>query len=472
MATKLKKTLGPIHLWGISVGLVISGDYFGWNYGWVHANFWEFFAAVSFVAIFYAVFSLSFTELAASIPHSGGPSAYAYHAFGPWGGFFAGFFTLVEFVLAPPAIASALGGYFHFLIPSINPMIASFVFFLLLISVNLLGVKQTARFELGVTLIAVCGLLFYFILTIPFFKWDNLGLDRIVISLPFANKATQTELDPAINYFHWKELFSSIPYAIWFFLAVEGVAMAAEEVKNPTRNIPIGYTAGIGTLILLAFGVLFLTAGVSSTDSVKNLSYPLSFVLGQVYGIGSWQANLFTSIGLFGLIASLMGIILGYSRQIYALASEGFLPKILAKISKKNAVPANAVLCGGAIGLVALGLGDTDQLITMAAMGACGMYVISMASFFVLRKIDPQRTRPFKVPGYPLVPGIALVMGIICLLSMITFYKELFFIMAILLIMITLFFKIKVIKNLGRIPQGSLSPEEDESPLSRGDTDF
>lgn len=167
MSSSLQKVLGPFHLWGISVGLVISGDYFDWNLGWAHTNFWEFLAAVTLIAIFYSCFSLCFTELAVSIPHAGGPSAYAHVALGPLGGLFAGFFTLTEFVLAPPAIASALGGYFHFLIPAVGAEIASNVFFILLIGINLLGIKQTARFELFVTLTAVFGLLFISDLSFP-----------------------------------------------------------------------------------------------------------------------------------------------------------------------------------------------------------------------------------------------------------------------------------------------------------------
>jgi ethanolamine permease len=460
----LKKSLGPIHLWGISVGLVISGDYFGWNYGWQTAGFWEFLASVSFVAVFYAVFALSFTELATSIPHAGGPSAYAYHAFGPWGGFLAGFFTLFEFVLAPPAIASALGGYFHFLLPEVSAAWASYAFFLILIGVNLLGVKQTARFELTVTAIAVFGLLFYFAGTIPEFRWENLSK---------GSNDTSHNLG-----FRWEEFFSAIPYAIWFFLAVEGVAMAAEEVKNPKRDIPIGYTAGIGTLILLAFGVLFTTAGAHSIESVGGLDYPLSFVLGGIYGANSWQAKLFTFIGLFGLIASLMGIILGYSRQIYSLAREGFLPKELALLTKKTGIPSYAVLFGGTIGMVSLAVGDTDQLITLAAMGACGMYVISMMSFFKLRwneqnsNSDLKTDKPFTVPFYPYVPAIALVFGSICLIAIATFHKELFFIMTISLFFFSLLFRVTTRKKLGRIPKSILSPEDDEGLLSRGDTDI
>ncbi|WP_232380772.1 ethanolamine permease [Leptospira ainlahdjerensis] len=451
MSSSLQKVLGPLHLWGISVGLVISGDYFGWNLGWAHANFWEFAVAVGLVAIFYSTFSLCFTELATSIPHAGGPSAYAHVALGSIGGLIAGFFTLVEFVLAPPAIASALGGYFHFLFPLIREGWASNGFFLLLLGINLLGIKQTARFELFVTLTAVFGLLFYLILLFPHFD-----LAKITANSSFS---------------FWN-LFPALPYAIWFFLAVEGVAMAAEEVKNPERDIPRGYLSGIGTLVLLAFGVLFGTAGVISTNEVSKLDYPLSFTLGNLYGSSSWKTLLFTGIGLFGLIASLLGIILGYSRQIYALSKEGFLPKILSRLNSKTKAPSYAILCGGLIGLVSLQFGNTGELITLSAFGACGMYCISMISFFVLRIQNPKTPKTYRAPFYPVLPIFSLVLSFVCFTTLTIYNIFLFLILLGGMIGAFLLYLGSKGFSLRKVPHSSLSPEKEEGSLSRGDTDF
>ncbi|GBF51725.1 ethanolamine permease [Leptospira ryugenii] len=392
--TKLHKSLGPLHLWGIAVGLVISGDYFGWNFGWGTASFWEFALAVLLVALFYISFALSFTELSASIPHAGGPSAYAERAFGRLGGLVSGYFVFCEFALAPPAIASALGGYFHFLFPEISILSASLLFYILLVGINLLGIKQSASFELTVTFLAVFGLLLYLIASFPFFSWRNIPEWQGIGSIS------------------WKSLFSSIPFAIWFFLAVEGVSMAAEEVKNPQRDIPLGYAAGILTLILFAFSIFFVTAGVVPTSEIADSEYPLSYALGKLYGNGSLLTRIFTFIGLFGLIASLFGIILGYSRLVYALSLSGYLPRFLAKVDKKRQVPSLAVLSSLAIGVVCIILGDTSQLVTASALGACGMYVLSMLSFFQLRKSQPMLNRPYQTPLYPYLPAMALILGL------------------------------------------------------------
>ncbi|TGK51701.1 ethanolamine permease [Leptospira kanakyensis] len=392
---KMHKVLHSVHLWGIAVGLVISGDYFGWNFGWSKASFWEFSFAVVWIATFYVLFALCFTELAASIPQSGGPSAYAKRALGDLFGLVTGYLVLVEFLLAPPAIASALGGYIHFLFPVIPEFGAGIVMFCLLLLINLTGIKQTARFELFVTLVAVCGLLFYLGFLVP-----HVSFDRI-------------PKFPETTSISWGSVFLSIPFAIWFFLAVEGVALASEEVRNPARDIPIGYTAGIFTLLCLAGLIFVFTASVVDIKEISELDYPLSYVLQKLYGKDQVWPFVFTFIGLFGLVASLFGIILGNSRLVYAMAKEGYLPNYLSKLNKGSSVPGNAVLSGGTLGIFCMCFLDTAELITISALGACGMYLLSLVSYFVLRKKEPNMPRPYKAPLYPILPGIALVLGIV-----------------------------------------------------------
>src|ERR1700748_2649581 len=121
---QLKRVLKPVHLWAIGVGLVISGEYFGWNFGWAVAGTIGLLIATIVVTIMYVTFIFSYTELTAAIPHAGGAFAYAYRAMGPFGGFIAGYATLIDFLLATPAIAASLGAYLHFLYPII-PVVPS-----------------------------------------------------------------------------------------------------------------------------------------------------------------------------------------------------------------------------------------------------------------------------------------------------------------------------------------------------------
>ena len=126
MTSGLAKNLNAWQLWGIAVGLVISGEYFGWSYGWAMAGTLGFLVTTAIVAVLYITFIFSFTELSTSIPHAGGPFAYSVRAFGSTGGYVAGYATLVEFVFAPPAIALAMGAYLNVQFPALAAQVGRF----------------------------------------------------------------------------------------------------------------------------------------------------------------------------------------------------------------------------------------------------------------------------------------------------------------------------------------------------------
>lgn len=388
----LQKALKPIHLWGIAVGMVISGQYFGWNYGFEQGGTIGLAIATIIVTIFYTTFIFSYSELSTSIPHAGGPSAYARKAMGPYMGFMTGLACLLEFVFAPPAIAVATGAYINFLIPSINAVYATVAVFSFFILINLIGVKGAAIIELVATILALIGLSVYYVAGLP-----HVNSSAIFNDMSFFNG--------------WTGVFASIPFAIWFFLAIEGGAMAAEEVRNPKKDIPKGFISGILTLATATVLTLLVTAGLGGGEG-KPADYPLPQALAGVYGENNILPKTVAIIGLFGLIASLHGIIIGYSRQTFALARAGYLPRFLSNLSKRG-VPHWGLIVPGIIGVVSAGSASfANALIILSVFGAITMYCLSLISLFVLRKKEPHMERPFKV-SYPVVPGIALFLGII-----------------------------------------------------------
>ncbi|MDR6887178.1 MULTISPECIES: ethanolamine permease [Variovorax] len=413
----LKKVLGPIQLWGIAVGLVISGEYFGWSYGWNTAGTLGFLVATVLVATMYTTFIFSFTELSTAIPHAGGPFAYARRAFGPTGGFVAGFATLVEFVFAPPAIALAIGAYLNVQFPGVNPKWFALGAYVIFIALNWIGVGIAAAFELFVTVLAIFELLVFMGVVTPGWSMANF----------VANGWAGGNV---LNGAAISGIFASIPFAIWFFLAIEGAAMAAEEARDPHRTIPIAYTTGIVTLVVLAFGVMIFAGGVGDWRKLANINDPLPQAMKAVVGDNSGWLHMLVWIGLFGLIASFHGIIMGYSRQIFALARAGYLPRYFAGLSPRFDTPHRALLAGGVIGVVAIfsdewvqfgGQTLTANIVTMAVLGAIVMYLISMAALFKLRKSEPDLLRTYRAPFYPVFPAIALGLGVVCLGAMVWF---------------------------------------------------
>ncbi|WP_313466442.1 ethanolamine permease, partial [Pseudomonas nitroreducens] len=371
MSTQLKPTLGTLHLWGIAVGLVISGEYFGWSYGWGVAGTLGFLVTTLLVATMYTCFIFSFTELTTAIPHAGGPFAYSRRAFGEKGGLVAGLATLIEFVFAPPAIAMAIGAYLNVQFPSLDPKHAAVGAYLIFMTLNILGVSIAATFELIVTILAVGELLVFMGVVAPGFSFSNFVLNGWAGSDSFGGAAISG-------------IFAAIPFAIWFFLAIEGAAMAAEEAKDPKRTIPKAYVSGILTLVVLAIGVMLFAGGAGDWKALSGINDPLPQAMKMVVGENSGWLHMLVWIGLFGLVASFHGIILGYSRQFFALARAGYLPRGLAKLSRFQ-TPHRAIIAGGLVGIAAIysdglialqGMSLTAAMITMSVFGAIVMYIM------------------------------------------------------------------------------------------------
>ena len=413
----LVKSLGTWQLWGIAVGLVISGEYFGWSFGWATAGTLGFLITTIAVALMYTTFIFSFTELSTSIPHAGGPFAYSYRAFGPTGGFIAGMATLIEFVFAPPAISLAIGAYLNVQFPALDPKTAAVGAYLVFMGLNILGVRIAATFELFVTVLAIFELLVFMGVVAPGFSFANFVKDGWAGEDSFSVASIAG-------------IFAAIPFAIWFFLAIEGVAMAAEEAKDPKRSIPIAYTTGIMTLVVLAIGVMVFAGGAGDWKTLSNINDPLPQAMKMIVGESSGWLHMLVWLGLFGLVASFHGIILGYSRQIYAQARAGYLPGWLGSVHPKFKTPHRAIIAGGVIGIAAIfsdellqfgGQTLTANIVTMSVFGALLMYIMSMAALFKLRKNEPNLVRTYRTPFYPVFPAIALGGALIALATVIWF---------------------------------------------------
>ncbi|MEZ4450102.1 MAG: ethanolamine permease [Nannocystaceae bacterium] len=395
----LERSLRGIHLWSIAVGMVISGQYFGWSYGFPVAGALGMIVAAAIVTVFYAAFVFSYAELSTSIPRADGPSVYCRRAISPFFGFLAGLMVLIEFGFAPPAIAVATGAYVHFLAPAVPAEAASVGVFVAFLLVNLLGVRGVARIELVATILALAGLALYY-----------------AVGLPHVELAAITEGTPWIG--GARGVLAAIPFAIWLYLGVEGAAMAAEEVADPRRDVPRGFIAGILTLAVCTALTLGVTAGLGGAAGA-GVDHPLPAAIGAAPGVPGWVTGAVALLGLCGLIASLHGIILGLSRQTFALARAGYLPAFLARVSRRG-VPVWAVLVPGGLGVVCAASAElASALIVLSVCGAIGMVCLSMIALLVLRRREPELPRPYRAPSLAL-PWLALALGVLSLYCVVT----------------------------------------------------
>jgi ethanolamine permease len=218
--------------------------------------------------------------------------------------------------------------------------------------------------------------------------------------------------------------------------------MAAEEAKDPKRSIPIAYITGILTLLFLAIGVMLFAGAAGDWTKLSNINDPLPQAMKFIVGEKSGWLHMLVALGLFGLIASFHGIIIGYSRQIFALARAGYLPPVLARVHPRFKTPYVAILAGGAVGILAIfsdnlivigGQPLTANIVTMSVFGAILMYIISMASLFRLRRSEPNMSRPFRAPFYPAFPAFALFAAVIAMIAMIYFNLLIFVIFVVML---------------------------------------
>lgn len=404
--TELKRTLGPLMLWGLGVGYVISGMYFGWNLGLKEGGPFGMLAATLLVTVMYVTFVLGYAELSCAMPRAGGAFIYAHHGLGPRLGFLAALAQWIEFVFAPPAIAAAIGAYLGLYFTTVSPIAIGIGAYMIFTAINIWGVRVSAMFELLVTIVAVAELLLFAGVAGTSFRWEAFASD------PLPNG--------------WAGMLGAIPFAIWFYLAIEGIANVAEEAKAPQRDLPRGFLTAMGTLVFLALAVLFTGVGVAgwkaavfgSPGSEATSDSPLPLVLKHVVGDAHPLYKLLIGVGLSGLVASFHGIILVAGRATMELGRVGYAPRIVGTTHPTRKTPAAALIVNMLVGIAALLSGKTAEIITISVLGAVTLYVLSTLALFRLRRTHPDLERPFRTPGYPVVPAVALVLSIAALIAL------------------------------------------------------
>ena len=408
---QLDRSLGPLMIWGLGVGYVISGEYFGWNLGLAEGGPYGFMLAMALVTLMYVCFTLSYAELACALPKAGGAFVYGHRAFGREIGFLVGWAQILEFVFAPPAIAFAIGAYLNTYFPTTSPLWFSVGAYGLFTLLNMWGVKHSALFELVITIFAVIELLIFTGVTLPHFSIEHFTQD------PLPNG--------------WAGSFAALPFAIWFYLAIEGVANLAEEAKDPQRQISRGFIYAMATLVFLAICVFVSSVGVAGWKAIvydpqtqQPSDSPLPLAIALVVGNHHLFYHLLVTIGLFGLVASFHGILLVAGRALFEFGRVGYLPRRIGQTHPTRKTPHFALAVNGVIGLIALFLGHTGDMITLAVFGALFLYIVSMLSLLKLRRSEPELNRPYKTPLYPLLPYCALGIALLCMGSMYIFHLK------------------------------------------------
>lgn len=426
----LKRSAGVWGLWGLAVAAVISGDFSGWNFGIDFAGFGGMMIAfVVLVAMYYGlIFSIG--EMAAAMPHTGGAYSFARSAMGPWGGLVTGVAETIEYVATTAVIVFFSAQYANGITSELLNFDLSgamwiwwIILYVAFIALNAAGAHISFKFAIVVSIISIAIIIVFSVMAAfsGLFSWDSLFN---IAADPGQSSFLPHGLFPAVLF--------ALPFAMWFFLGIEELPLAAEESIDPSRDIPKAGLWARGTLIVTGLLVLFLNTGILGAEATGVAGEPL--LDGFRAMVGDELAAVLALFALIGLLASLQGIMFAYGRNMYSLSRAGYYPKFFSLTGKRQ-TPWVALVVGAVIGFIALivldVLGRVDAegsgavagaiILNIAVWGAVLAYFLQMVSFIILRRKFPNAARPYKspwgLPGAYIAAGIALLVFIGTLLN-------------------------------------------------------
>ena len=441
---KLRRHAGVWSLWALGVGAVISGDFYGWNFGLSTAGFGGLVIATVIIAVMYYGLCYSIAEMSPALPHTGGAYSFARSAMGPWGGFLTGLAENMEYVITPAVVVGAIGLLMQSLVVEMFNVTGEpwwnsepfwwAVFYVIFVGINVVGIELTMRFTIVITVLALGVLAIFYVSALVSGEfdaslWFNIPQDWDGETASLLADGGGPFLPLGIS-----GVFKALPFAIWFYLAIEEIPLAAEESMDPRRDVPKGTIWGMHTLVITGALILLLNSGVDGGAGVIGLSgTPLFDGFIGIFGEG-FAAEILALFGLIGLVASFFTIIYAYGRNTYSLSRAGYFPKVLSITHGERNTPHVALIAGAVAGyLIALLVwylsrqGGTAAaqvvaaLLYMAVFGAVISYALQCLSFIMLRRKLPNINRPYRSKWG--VPGAA-VAGIIALVSLVTMFTN------------------------------------------------
>lgn len=407
-ARQLKKSAGWVLLCALGVGAVISGDFFGWQFGLGAGGFGGLLIAVVIIAVMYVCMVYSIADMSAAMPTAGGFYGFTRGTFGPGAAFLNSTTDMVEYVVTPAVIVAGISAYADILVDLPN-WVWWLGFYALFVAINAYGTELTFKVALVVAGLSVGILLVMYVGVLVTGSFEP---DLLTNIDPNTERIGSSSFLPEGLYGIW----AALPFAIWFYLAIEQLPLAAEESHDVERDMPKALVVGMGALIVLSLLTLVLNTGVGGgAAQVGAVDEPLFVAFESIFEGGA-TAKLLAAIALVGLVASFHSIIYAYGRVLFAASRSGYIPRSISQVSSRN-TPARALVLGAVVGLVLTILldnyGDSSlgsALLTMAVFGATVSYALVMLTYIVWRRRRTDMARPYESPlGVPgAVVGLAI----------------------------------------------------------------
>jgi ethanolamine permease len=347
--------------------------------------------AVLVMTVMYVGLCFSIAEMAAALPHAGGAYSFARTSMGAWGGYITGLAENMEYVLTPAVIVVGVGGYLGsiFGVSSAWDPLWWALCYAVFVALNIWGVELTFHVSLVVTVMAIAVLAVFWIGAAPHFDLARWAAPYFP---PHVGKIGSTAVQ--------------LPFALWLYLGIEQLPLAAEESRAPERDLPRGMLTGLATLVAISVLTVVMSAGIApGVAKIAVSSEPLFLGFQTIFGAGI-ATRVLALLACTGLIASFHTIIFAYGRQIYSLSRAGYFPTWLSVTHGRRKTPHRALILGALLGYaVALvihlaphGSPVGAVLLNMAVFGAVLAYLLQMASFLILRRRFRRMKRPYVSP--------------------------------------------------------------------------
>jgi ethanolamine permease len=400
----LLRVLGPAHVWALGVGIVLVGEYMGWNFAVGKGGAYAALIACWFAGILYSCVAMIDSEVTSTVASAGGQYTQAKHIIGPLMAFNVGLYLVFAYTMLEAANAIT-AGYLFSVVASMTghadaldqrPFIILVIMFLAWL--NYRGVLATLTFNLVITAIAFIAILVLFLSTS-----GVLGTGIMEHAALFEGH----ELP-----YGWIGVLAAMHFGLWYYLGIEGTTQAAEEVRSPARALPFGTLAGIMTLLIAATLTWYVCSGVLPWeflgDGVNGSVAPL-FDTARLSGSNAlvWLLGFGT---LFATLASANGCINDASRAWFAMGRDKYLPGWFGAVHPKYRTPYRAIVFLVPIALIfALGA-PLDQVITFSILSGLLGYTFMPLNIILFRRKWPLETikRGYEHPFHP-IPALTLL---------------------------------------------------------------
>ncbi len=396
----LLRVLGPAHVWALGVGIVLVGEYMGWNFGVGKGGAYAALIACWFAGLLYTCVAMIDSEVTSTVAAAGGQYTQAKHIIGPLMAFNVGLYLVFAYTMLEAGNAITIG----FLVDTVaqmsghsgidqRPFIILSILFLAWL--NYRGVLATLNFNLVITAIAFIAIILLFFGVAPWSETSPLRHAELMAgdaSLPYG----------------WIGVVAAMHFGLWYYLGIEGTTQAAEEVRSPSRALPFGTMAGIITLLIAATLTWYVCAGLMPWEYLGQAGVPL-FDAGRLSG--STFLMVLLGIGtLFSTLASANGCINDASRAWFSMGRDHYLPAWFGAVHPKFRTPYRSIIFLVPIALIfALGA-PLDQVITFSILSGLLGYTFMPINVIMFRKKWPLDTikRGYVHPFHP-IPAFVLL---------------------------------------------------------------